>query len=561
MKCNEDHSILLQSFIAHSCPRLYKCLHPHSFSHLFSHLSVFTLSFIWIYSLIFLTFHLPLAPSSANLNPRYHIQCMNVIQNGKFSANLSPAWVDTSNVGCKIYHNNGAGILVDRIGLVQTLYFPPIADGLDVLAFTKHGDTDDQECRLQQSIQFQMPGNKPIVYAQVNWVDRFRTLGNVLGIPDEELKVKLAINNTQNSLPPATIMELNSVNTNLSTQLTKTRVANITSLLQGMSDANGVYRMALMLYIDAILVPIHYQWDNVELWVCLAEMPPDPEGGGDPHFRTWSGEVFTFHGVCDLVLLRSRVFGNGVGMDVHIRTKEQDGYSYIINVAVRIGNDVLEVTGNEEQDYFINGALKPRAGVDAPALSISGYPITISTEDSRLRSRFVIDLGDSQTMSIRVWKHFVTVKIHNGQYKSFSDSVGLMGSFGSGEMLDRKGKQFVIPADADEAAQAKIWNAYGQEWQVNVYDPVLFQTMSASQYPQQCHIPAPALTPKERRRLRQKSLRRRRKERLEHRRLDEDVVDETSAARACARVPPEDVEFCIYDVLATHDLGTVELYL
>jgi hypothetical protein len=42
---------------------------------------------------------------------------------------------------------------------------------------------------------------------------------------------------------------------------------------------------------------------------------------GDPHFKTFGGEMYDFHGECDLVLLHNPEFNNNLGMDIHIRTK------------------------------------------------------------------------------------------------------------------------------------------------------------------------------------------------------------------------------------------------
>ena len=41
---------------------------------------------------------------------------------------------------------------------------------------------------------------------------------------------------------------------------------------------------------------------------------------GDPHFVTFAGEQYDFHGGCDLVLLSNPGFSNGLGMDIHVRT-------------------------------------------------------------------------------------------------------------------------------------------------------------------------------------------------------------------------------------------------
>jgi hypothetical protein len=66
----------------------------------------------------------------------------------------------------------------------------------------------------------------------------------------------------------------------------------------------------------------------------------------DPHFETFNGEAFSYHGECDLVMMKSPSFASGLGLYVHIRTTRIDNarsYSYISAAAVRIGkNDVLE---------------------------------------------------------------------------------------------------------------------------------------------------------------------------------------------------------------------------
>jgi hypothetical protein len=84
----------------------------------------------------------------------------------------------------------------------------------------------------------------------------------------------------------------------------------------------------------------------------------NPYANGDPHFKTWSGGHFDFHGMCDLVLLQSEIFGSGLGLDLHIRTTARRDLSYISSAALRIGPDVLEVESKGVS--FLNGV----AGAD-----------------------------------------------------------------------------------------------------------------------------------------------------------------------------------------------------
>jgi hypothetical protein len=91
----------------------------------------------------------------------------------------------------------------------------------------------------------------------------------------------------------------------------------------------------------------------------------DPAGGGaqgDPHFKTWRGQHYNFHGVCDLILLQIKEFASGLGLDVHIRTYMRRDMSYICSSAVlRIGSDVLEV--ESQGVYYFNGV----AGANLPS--------------------------------------------------------------------------------------------------------------------------------------------------------------------------------------------------
>ena len=40
-----------------------------------------------------------------------------------------------------------------------------------------------------------------------------------------------------------------------------------------------------------------------------------------PNFSLLSGKEFDFHGGCDLVLLQNPSFSNGLGLNVHVRTR------------------------------------------------------------------------------------------------------------------------------------------------------------------------------------------------------------------------------------------------
>ena len=56
-----------------------------------------------------------------------------------------------------------------------------------------------------------------------------------------------------------------------------------------------------------------------------------------------------------MVLLANPDFGNGKGMDIHVRTKIRRGHSFIQDVAVRTGDEILEVIANHACMYYLNG--------------------------------------------------------------------------------------------------------------------------------------------------------------------------------------------------------------
>jgi hypothetical protein len=243
-------------------------------------------------------------------------------------------------------------------------------------------------------------------------------------------------------------------------------------------------------------------------------------GNGDPHFTTWLGGRFDYHGECDLVLLHSSNFESGVGLDVHIRTQKiHEKFSYISRAALRIGTDVLEVASRGI--YYLNGV----AGANMPN-EISGFSVT-HTQPSDDLHVFDVKLYNNghERIKIKTYRDFVSVWVEKGKGIHFGDSVGLMGDFSMGQMLARDGKTVI-----DDP------NAFGQEWQVLDREPTLFQTVRFPQHPQVCTLPTPKQT---------SALRRR---------LSESTVDDLAAEEACAQWG-KGKEACIYDVLMTGDLG------
>ena len=237
-----------------------------------------------------------------------------------------------------------------------------------------------------------------------------------------------------------------------------------------------------------------------------------------------------------MVLLQSREFSSGAGLDIHIRTTRVDkakgvSYSYISGVAVKLGSDVLEVM--DDGKLIVNG--KP---VSNP-VNFAGYPIS-KTFKGKHKKIIIYDLdvtadkAISKPIQIRVNTNagmlFVDI---SGR---FPDSAGLLGPPSDDKrMLARDGETDLF----DE------WNSFGEEWQVRNDEPKLFQEKRAPQYPQGCVYESNE----------SKSLRRRLS-------MDSGVTT-AEAEAACSGSKGRSKEFCIADVMATGmvDIAEDEFYL
>jgi hypothetical protein len=253
--------------------------------------------------------------------------------------------------------------------------------------------------------------------------------------------------------------------------------------------------------------------------VCAPPPIPAGHGGGqgDPHFKTWRGQHYDFHGECDLVLLQSKEFESGLGLDVHIRTQMRRDMSFISGAALRIGSNLLEV--ESQGIYYLNGV----NGAELPS-ELSGFKF-LHTQPTAKQHVFEVHLGGLERIKVKTYKDFVSVWIEQGHQEHFADSVGLMGDFTYGVQLSRDGKTVVTDA-----------NVFGQEWQVCDTDPTLFQTARFPQYPQKCTLPSAKATS------------------MLRRRLSESSVEELAAAKKACEHWGEGKDDCVFDVLATGDL-------
>jgi len=266
--------------------------------------------------------------------------------------------------------------------------------------------------------------------------------------------------------------------------------------------------------------PVVWDSDNyvVELGfeVCFVCMGGCSGGtGGDPHFKTWNGLWYDFHGICDLMFLKAPMVANGKGLTIHVRTNPQYEFAYIENAVIAIGEDTLEV--GSFGDYYYNGV--GRAAL--PVQMDGSFSVTHTKVDEKKHVfEIVLDESKQESIVISTFKNMVSITVKNATFANFGTSVGMMGSFKDGSLLARDGATVMEEHDL-----------FGQEWQVSNTEPQLFQVARPMD---SCVAPS---------------------QKAAGRRLSEATVDMEAAETACAHYQePKTKDMCIFDVMAMGDL-------
>jgi hypothetical protein len=252
--------------------------------------------------------------------------------------------------------------------------------------------------------------------------------------------------------------------------------------------------------------------------------PTKGSGSGDPHFKTWTGDKYDYHGECDLVLVDNPSFNDGQGLKVHIRTTRVKYFSYIEKIAVQIGQDVLEFD-NDVENFLING-MPVEKNRKHHKTHLGGFVVR---RDKKALSIRLHDEGRTSRMEHSVAKidlvtrknGFPAVIVDGGNTDIFRGSLGLIGDWETGKRIARDGVTELNDPDA---------TAFALEWQVRDHEPMLFQDARFPQYPTTCTPPA---------------------KRLDNRLGLTHIQKE--AEKACAHWK-EDIEDCIFDVVATRDV-------
>jgi hypothetical protein len=233
-----------------------------------------------------------------------------------------------------------------------------------------------------------------------------------------------------------------------------------------------------------------------------------------------------------MILTKDDTFADGLGLELQIRTKLVRFWSYIKSSAIRIGDDILEIEGSTDPEeahnhYWINFQYQGKL------TTLGGFPVKYHYV-TKSKRWFEIDLSSKypgQKIVITSYNDFIRVDFQNSNNASFGNTVGMLGDFRTGNTLARDG-----------VTELGDFSVLGNEWQVLPHEIMLFHDISRPQFPEKCIEPE---DPRGDRR----------------RRLGESSITEGQAEAACASIAdPLERKDCVYDILATQDIGMVGAY-
>jgi len=260
---------------------------------------------------------------------------------------------------------------------------------------------------------------------------------------------------------------------------------------------------------------------------------------GDPHFKTFGGELYDYHGECDLVLLHNPDFKEGLGMDIHIRTKIEAFWSSVESAVIKLGAETIEIKADPQSKewLWVDGKEVASTLVDGEwhHHQMAGFLVRYMQSGPNTREINLYLKGSKEVVLMKTFKTFVRVDLDWEGSVNYENAVGLLGSQAhDGKRLGRDG-EFIEDA-----------NAFGQEWQVRPeVDGSLFHSYEGAVVGKQCVLP-PAYHEGDS--MNVSSLR--------GRRLGASALDTAAAEKACTHlVDPEEIKACVFDVIATQDLS------
>ena len=212
-------------------------------------------------------------------------------------------------------------------------------------------------------------------------------------------------------------------------------------------------------------------------------------------------------------------------------------WSYVQSSAVRIGDETLEIVGDNAEDWlYINGKHFALEEEDKWfMIKFSEYFVRVRQSGNTRQAK--IYLGGGGLLTMKTYKGFVRVDVSALGNENYDGSLGLLGRFPDGQRVGRDGVTFIEDV-----------NAFGQEWQVQANEPQLFHTYEGEfivQASQQCAMPIETAA----------------KQQLRRRRLAESTLTVDSIEKACAHLESaEERKACEFDVVSTQDIDMAAVW-
>jgi len=207
-------------------------------------------------------------------------------------------------------------------------------------------------------------------------------------------------------------------------------------------------------------------------------------------------------------------FEDGLGLDVHIRTTIDTSFSYVEAVAIRVGDFVLNI--NKDGAWIDNMQIS-----DFPA---EEGPFAITNTQKNKMPIYVISVVNKKVITVKVPGHgYLFVQMFANGIQS-GEMHGLMGEYPSGKLIGRDGVSEFVNT-----------NEYGEEWQVQPFEGMLFLEARESEFVA-CKYPN-------------------KKAVATARKLRSQEGFDLLAEEACQHLDTSiDYEFCVEDVLTTGDV-------
>lgn len=228
---------------------------------------------------------------------------------------------------------------------------------------------------------------------------------------------------------------------------------------------------------------------------------------------------------------------DGMGMLLHIRTKIEAWWSFIQGAALLIGEETLEIKGGESSDQwlYVNGAVnEPLEKNKWNVVKFAGLVLRFKQSDL-IREAHVY-LGNGKKISMKSFNGFVKVDVDAEGSDLYNGSNGLLGRFPDGKRVARDGESLIEDI-----------NAFGQHWQVQPEEPMLFHSYKDEWVVpagNKCAMPVDTLE----------------KTQLRNRRLGSGLSNK-AVEDACAHLKvPDERKACEYDVVSTQDVTMASVW-